>query len=391
MIHDESPTPDGNTKYPLHAEVADPSFEDRYCSVSLDSHSGLRNTRRDGIGARADLIDHPFACRVRQWKFGENDAPRIRFFMIAGIGHSCHFFGPLVKCMSIDDAFVGHRVEVYALDLPGHGASQSPPNIKFGMLRLEDYVDVIRQVMDLLKKDMPADEQGKAFEYVVAHSMGGMLAMLLEKSLVSEIVPTTLKKEYGTEGIILFAPAPPEKVDWSLGEGKLFEKGVPVNVLTMLLPYVTFSPRYLLHGRLSNEDFVNQFFGVVDEGRKRDRITPVTPVPGAPVGDMVSVMNSAESYIALSQLAGLDLESGGVLKRPDIEEGIFSTYKLGVSGYTHDILFRPEEEEALFIYLASGRRRTYKTVEHDFAVHDDAYSFPCASFRLLADVVFSET
>ena len=69
--------------------------------------------------------------------------------------------------MSIDDEFRAWVSSVYAFDLPGHGASGSPRNIKFGMLRLADYVSTIRQIMDVVKA-----EAGK-IDYVIAHSMGG--------------------------------------------------------------------------------------------------------------------------------------------------------------------------------------------------------------------------
>lgn len=372
--------PDEHTKYPVHNEYTDPDFTDKYYEVWLDSHVRIRNKRRDGRNT-GDERENLFKCRVRRWKFGKADAPKVRFFLISGIAHSCHFFGPLVKCMSIDDAFSERVVEVYALDIPGHGASQNPPNIKFGMLRLEDYVDVIVQVMDIIQ----TSENVGGFDYVVAHSMGGLLAMLVEESLSSRANSTTLREKYGTKGIILYASALPERIDWAFGEGKRSEYGIPVNILTALLPFVTFSPRYLLHGRIANEDFVNQFFGVA--GKNADDETYLNVVPGAPVGDAVSVLNSAESYVALSELAGLDLESGGVLKRPDIEKGLFSDYTLGVAGYAKDFLFLPSEEQALCEYLSTNRRQIYKAIEHDLAVHDDAYSFPCASFQLLAEVV----
>jgi len=373
--HAADPKPDEQTIYPLHPQDAEPDFKDMYYSVELDSHTRNRNKRRDGI--EKSLRDNSFKCRVRQWKFGGDDnAPKLRFFMISGIMHSCHFFAPLVKCMSLDEAFAGYQVEVYAFDEPGHGASGLPPNIKFGMLRMEDYVDVIRQIMDKLR----TDEKVESFDYVGGHSMGGMLVMLLEESLAAD--NTTLREKYGTKGIILFAAAMPEEVHWNLAEGDAL--GLPVRLLAMLVPCITFSPLYLLHGNMSNEDFLKQYFAVVE----KDKIKHENVVPGAPAGDAVSVLNSPEAYVVLSELGGLDFESGGVMQRPEIKEGLFSSYTLGISGYTKDVLFLPEEEEALCEYLSTNaEKRIYKTIDHDYAVHDDPYSFPCASFRLLADVV----
>jgi pimeloyl-ACP methyl ester carboxylesterase len=371
MIHEI--TTGQHVKYPVHTEYADPSFEDSYHDVRLDSHFP---TDHDG----AD-IDLSFKCRVRRWKLSEdNDKPSI--FVIPGIVHSCNFFNPMVKCMSIDEEFKAGVSSVFAFDLPGHGASGSPPNIKFGMLRLADYVSVILQVMDIVKAEFGS------IDCVVAHSMGGLLAMLTERSLNS---PTgaagaeTLNSKYGTTSVALLASAMPEQIRWSFGEGRVSRFGVPVTMLSMLLPFVTVSPTYLAHGRLSNDDFLKTFFAVYSEHSPF-----VEVVPGAPVGDTVSIINSAESYSALAELGGLDidLKAHGTAKRPFIKEGLFSAYKFGVAGYTKDILFRPEEEEELCGYLSKTEaRKIYRTIDHDYAVHDDPYTYPCASFQLVKDVM----
>lgn len=368
MKHETTPTSQ-HVKYPVHAEFADPLFTDTYHDIALDSHT---------LRPDPDRIDPDFnfKCRVRRWVFND-DASKPALFMIAGIAHSCNFFNPIVKCMAIDDEFMANVSRIYAFDLPGHGASGSPRNIKFGMLGLDDYVAVILQILDIVKS-----EAGK-IDHVVAHSMGGMLAMLVEKSLISGEEPSSLHRGYGTEGVVLLASAMPEQVSWSLGEGLKYKRGLPFNMLTMLLPYVTVSPRYLAHGRLSNDDFLETFFAVYSEHSPH-----VEVVPGAPTGDTVSIINSAESYAALAELGGLDLGIGGTFKRPFIKEGLFSSYKFGVAGYTKDILFLPEEEEELCRYLSTNEaRRIYRTIDHDYAVHDDPYTYPCASFQFVKDVM----
>ncbi len=377
MIHEI--TTGQHVKYPVHTEYADPSFTDTYHDVKLDSHTRPRDEPPEtDETAEADetKTGFNFKCRVRRWDLNP-DAGRRKLFLIAGIAHSCNFFNPLVKCMSIDDDFMAGVSQVYAFDLPGHGASSSPPNIKFGMLQLADYVGVIVQIMDIVKAE------AGGIEYVVAHSMGGILAMLVEKALSSGAEPTSLSRGYGTEGIVLLASALPEQVRWALGEGRLIRYGVPVSMLTMLLPYVTVSTRYLAHGRLSNDDFLKTFFAVYSEHSPVGEV-----VPGAPTGDTVSIINSAESYWALSELGGLDFETHGTFKRPFIKEGLFSDYKLGVAGYTKDILFLPKEEEELCEYLSTNTAgRIYRTVDHDYAVHDDPYTYPCASFQFVKDVI----
>lgn len=372
MIHETATGQ--HVKYPVHTEYADPSFTDTYHDVKLNSHSRPRN-EADEKHTETSLN---FKCRVRRWNLNQDES-KPKLFMISGIAHSCNFFNPLVKCMSIDGDFLANVSQVYAFDLPGHGASGSPPNIKFGMLRLDDYVDVIVQIMDIVKS-----EAGN-IDYVVAHSMGGILAMLVEKFLLAHEDPTSLHRRYGTEGVVLLASAMPEQVRWALGEGRLIRYGLPVSMLTMLLPYVTVSPRYLAHGRLSNDDFLKTFFAVYSE-----HPPAVEVVPGAPTGDTVSIINSAESYAALAELGGLDFdfERHGTFKRPFIKKELFSAYKLGVAGYTKDILFQPKEEEELCEYLSTNAaRRIYRTIDHDYAVHDDPYTYPCASFQFVKDVM----
>jgi pimeloyl-ACP methyl ester carboxylesterase len=338
-----------------HPELNDPTFEDVPYYVELRTEANL---------------DNRFECRVRRWDVDLSDTEKPKFLMISGIGHNCNFFNPLVKCMSLEQTG-GNVSQIYAIDLPGHGASRLPPNVKFGMLRLEDYVAAIQQIMTEI------NTQGISLKYIVAHSMGGMLVMLLEKKLLS--MGKSLH-DYGVEGIILLASALPERVDWSLGEGRIFKRGVPVNLLSTLLPYVTFSPRYLLHARLFDEDFVKQFFGVEDDEGN------VSLAPGAPAGDALKILNDAESYVALSQLGGLDFETGGKLKRPEIDQGIFAGYTLGVSGYTKDVLFLPKEEAELCEYLAAGKG-IYKTIDHAYAVHDDPYSCPCETFKFIKEAL----
>lgn len=345
----------------LYPDLEAPAFEDLYFPVAL-----FKQEERE---ARS-----PFQCRVRRWDFGAENADKPVFLLISGIAHNCNFFTPLVKCMFAERA----ASRIYAIDLPGHGTSQIPPNIKFGMLRLDDYVDTLMQVMDQLTES----ENVKAFDYVVAHSMGGILAQLLEKKLRAS--NRTLKISYGTNGIVLLASSLPERIDWELGEGPNSEYGIPVELFKLLLPFVTFSPRYLLFGYIANEDWVKTFFGVANEAGE------ITLVPNAPTGDTLKAMNDVESYIALSELSGLDFEKHGKIKRPRIPKGIFEDYTFGVLSYSKDILFNPDEEEALCKYLSNGKG-SYEGITHDYAVHDSPYSDSCNTFGFIQRVLFPKS
>ena len=96
-----------HVKYPVHTEYADPSFTDTYHDVKLDSQ------RCPGHRTETDA-DFNFKCRVRRWELNE-DASKPVLFMIAGIAHSCNFFNPMVKCMSIDDEFMASVSQVLCL------------------------------------------------------------------------------------------------------------------------------------------------------------------------------------------------------------------------------------------------------------------------------------
>lgn len=334
-------------------------FEDLYFTAALE-----------GDYDDSPYPDHIFSCHVRRW-YKPGRAAGLKVLMIPGIGHNFNFFTPLAATL-LDPlgGFVEGVAEVYALDLPGHGGSQSPPNIKFGQLTLDHYVSTIRQALTAMQDRDPVD-------IVCGHSMGGLLAMLLEQSFISD--GTTLADEHATRGVVLLAPAIPEEVPWSLTTGPA-DVGGPVSpALAILMPFVTANAAYGPFMYASNEDYLNTFFGI--EGGL---------AAGSPTLIEAGALNDMESYAAGSELAGIDIdpEGGGTFERPHVRHALFSGYAFGLACYSEDFLLKPEEEAALGIYLYGAREGwTFLPITNKDAVHNGPYSQPARTAKVFADVI----
>jgi pimeloyl-ACP methyl ester carboxylesterase len=350
-------SPRRSGSYPAYTPPPAP-FEDIYFTVALE---GL---------ADGPLPDHGFSCHARRWHSPKR-ADGLRVLMVPGIGHNFNFFAPLAATL-LDPlgGFVEGVSEVYAVDLPGHGGSQSPPNIKFGLLTLDHYVSALRQALAALKG------RGRGpLDIISGHSMGGLLTMLLEQSFVSD--GTTLEEAHGTRGVVLLAPAIPEEVPWSLTTGP-FDAGGPASpALAILTPFVNASAAYGPFVYASDEDYLNTFFGI--EGGL---------AAGSPSLVEAGALNGMESYAAGSELAGIDLEERSAFERPHVRHALFSRYAFGLACYSEDFLFKPEEEATLGIYLyGAGEGWTFLPVTNRDAVHNSPYSQPARTSKVFADVV----
>jgi pimeloyl-ACP methyl ester carboxylesterase len=331
-------------------------FEDVYFTVALE-----------GMGDRP-LPDQSFSCHARRW-YSPKRPGGLTVFMIPGIGHNFNFFAPLAATL-LDPVggFVEGISQVYAVDLPGHGGSQAPPNIKFGLLTLDHYVAALRQVLAALKRQGPVD-------IVCGHSMGGLLAMLLEQSFASD--GTTLEEAHGTRGVVLLAPAIPEEVPWALTTGRVDEGGPMSPALAILAPFVTANAAYGPFMYASDEDYLNTFFGI--EGGL---------AAGSPSLVEAGALNGMESFAAGSELAGIDLEKGDTFERPHVRHALFSRYAFGLACYSEDFLLKPEEEAALGIYLyGAGEGWTFFPITNKDAVHNGPYSQPARTSKIFTDVI----
>ena len=311
--------------------------------------------------------DRGFLCHARRW-YSPRKTGGLTLFMIPGIGHNFNFFSPLAATLLDPVAGIESVSQIYAVDLPGHGGSQSPPNIKFGTLSLNDYVSALRQTLAVLKENGPVD-------LVCGHSMGGLLSMLLEQSFLSD--DTTLAEAHGTRGVVLLAPAIPEEVPWSLTTRPV-DLGGPVSpTLRILTPFVTGSPRYGPFVYASDEDYLNTFFAV--EGRL---------AAGAPSLIEACTLNGMESFVAGSELAGIDFESGDMFERPHVQHALFARYAFGLACYSEDFLFKPEEEAQLGIYLyGADEGWTFLPIQNRNAVHNGPYSQPARTAKIFVDVI----
>lgn len=347
--------------YPSYTPPPAP-FEDIYFTVALEGEG-----RMDRL-----LPDDSFTCHARRW-YSPVRADGLTVFMLHGIGHNFNFFTPLAATL-LDPlgGFVEGVSQVYAVDLPGHGGSQSPPNIKFGLLTLDDYVSALRQVLAALKS-----RSQDPLDIVCGHSMGGLLTMLLEQSFISD--GTTLAEAHGTRGVVLLAPAIPEEVPWSLTTGPV-DAGGPVSpALAILTPFVTANAAYGPFMYASDEDYLKTFFGV--EGGL---------AAGSPTLIEAGALNGMESYAAGSELAGIDLdrEEWSAFERPHVRHALFSRYAFGLACYSEDFLFKPEEEATLGIYLyGAGEGWTFLPITNRDAVHNSPYSQPARTSKIFADVI----
>ncbi len=331
-------------------------FEDIYFTVALE-----------GMLDRP-LPDQSFTCHARRW-YSPKPSGDLTVFMIPGIGHNFNFFAPLAATL-LDPlgGFVEGVKQVYAIDLPGHGGSQTPPNIKFGLLTLDHYVNALRQSLTALKERGPVD-------IVCGHSMGGLLAMLLEQSFVAD--GTTLEEAHGTRGVVLLAPAIPEEVPWSLTTGPVDEGGPLSPALAILTPFVTANAAYGPFMYASDEDYLNTFFGI--EGGL---------AVGSPTLIEAGALNGMESFAAGSELAGIDLEKGDMFERPHVRHALFRPYAFGLACYSEDFLLKPEEEATLGIYLyGAGEGWTFLPITNKDAVHNGPYSQPARTSKVFADVI----
>ncbi|HYH84727.1 MAG TPA: alpha/beta fold hydrolase, partial [Pyrinomonadaceae bacterium] len=239
------------------------------------------------------VVAESFDCHSRRWyREGTDGLAGHTVLLIPGIGHNVNFFGPLAARLLDPERGVGGISQVVSVDLPAHGGSQIPPHIKFGQLSLRNYVDTIMQVLDDLR------EKGKIerVDILSGHSMGGMLAMMVEQSHVDRGV--TMNSEWGTSGVVLLAAALPEGVEWRLVDG-FVERGVIGPVLAKLTPYLTTNLRYGLFVCASNEDYLLQFYSIDGEN-----------VSTAPTLIEATSINGIESFAAARELTGLDLKTG---------------------------------------------------------------------------------
>ena len=266
-------------------------------------------------------------------------------YFIHGSLCNSNFLKPLIR--SIFNNYSDHVRRIYAIDLPGHGASDYQDQCgNFGQLSINDYSQVNLKVLEEIRQTYgPVD-------VLAGHSLGGIIVQKMQQSLLD--CETDLRIEFGIDDIALIASSLPRSVYLDLSK-IVFSTGFE------LIRCTTFDYDPLdIYLDCSSDVVLNVFFT-----NKDGKV-----VEGAPETDeRINNLMSQESLTA------------GVLEnlffRPYIKEGAFSGYRLATIAYDQDIFFDVEEELQLHKYLLGNEAVDgFFLVAGHQAIHTSLYTMP---------------
>jgi pimeloyl-ACP methyl ester carboxylesterase len=240
---------------------------------------------------------------------------------VHGVAHSAASWGPFAETV-LREGLGGRQVcKLIAVDLPGHGASGLPVGgPKFGSLRLQDYVAVVRASLEQL----PA--LGLQPDTLLGHSQGGLLIQLTQKTLLAG---GTSLQALGIGQAILLSSVGPRQVPW-----EFVDSGA---ALPILIRFVRVSRTLGLHVSIPDAAWPSVFF-----------LDLTGAVVGAPAPADVARYNSRESLTSSLQLIGFGFP------RPSVQPGLFSPAQgtgLTVVALENDTIIRPHENTLLFEHL----------------------------------------
>ncbi|MGE5358090.1 MAG: alpha/beta hydrolase [Bacteroidales bacterium] len=278
---------------------------------------------------------------------------------IHGIMHTAATWERMVAAL-FDDNPAGRKIcRVVALDMPGRGGSTVPANLWFGVVTAEDYATAILGALDQLRALHIRPDT------VFAHSAGGLLMQIAQQRLLDR--GTDLRKAYGVKDVVLLASATPKQIPVYAIDSGLFAQTI-----------ISFAQVDRSAGTLAIPDsaWAWLFFAP-------DLTNASLVVPGAPTPAEVT----ARHYKAAEPLGLLT----GLTDRAVIDAGIFAPAHqtvLSVVAYEQDIIFRPDEERALYRYLTGDETdERFVVVPSYEAVHDTHISNPALLLRYLAAFV----
>lgn len=281
-------------------------------------------------------------------------------FLIHGFAHSANFLKPLMATILNDPRYHNQVKRIFALDLPGHSQSTWPAGCwKYMALSMDDYVFISQEVL----RNLTGPLGYGTIDIIGGHSMGGMVVQMMEQDLIDQ--GTSLFAEFGTEGVMLIAAAPPEQVFWKYAQSCFGDAwgGWLSPMFFDILPNLRIDLQLGFYVEAPYSEYIRLFFTNMSG----------EVVPGAPTSEELDQFKSKEPFIAGIQLAGMDND----VARPYIDGGIFAGYRLGTVSYEQDILLRVDEENALHTYLGGQTEGfTRGQVLGQYAVHDGLYSMP---------------
>ena len=266
-------------------------------------------------------------------------------YLIHGALNNSNFYGPLIRWLF--ERYGDRLLRVYAVDLPGHGASDYDDSCrKFGELRLQDYASVNLKVLDAIRRtDGPVD-------LLAGHSMGGIIIQTMEQSLLGR--RTDLSREFGVEGVLLAASSLPREVPLDVGR-VLLSVGLE---LGRCLTLDSDPPD--IYADCSRD----VFFQVLFTNRHGE------VVRGAPETEaQIDALKSRESLTAVI------LQN--LFFRPSVTRGAFAGIRLATIAYADDVFFDVDEELQLHSHLLGGETEEgFFPVPGDQAVHMSLYTMP---------------
>jgi pimeloyl-ACP methyl ester carboxylesterase len=251
---------------------------------------------------------------------------------------------------------------IISIDLVGHGESslpeQLPSGVRFGELTIEDNVDVVLQVIDLLRKKRLAPQ------IIMGHSMGGLTVQAAQETLLAR---GSSLAALGVRRAVLLAPVPPTARPWVRGPS------ADVSMLIKTTPEL------------------GSYFDLPDELFAPSNFTTLsgTLAPNAPTTAQVAERGYAgiEPLLTLLQL----VEDPSVpLKRPAVRAGAFAKAngtKLTLVSFSQDTLVPADNLPDLYRYLTDdGPARGMRSIVADDAVHAVFISNPALVVDALRDV-----
>jgi pimeloyl-ACP methyl ester carboxylesterase len=240
---------------------------------------------------------------------------------VHGVAHSAASWGPFAETV-LGEGLGGRQVcRLIAVDLPGHGGSGLPVGgPRFGSLRLQDYVAVVRASLERL----PA--LGLEPDTLLAHSQGGLLVQLTQKALLAD---GSSLHALGIAQAILLSSVGPRQVPW-----EFVDSGA---ALPILIRFVRISRTLGLHVSIPDAAWPSVFF-----------LDLTGTVVGAPAPADIARYNSRESLTSSLQLIDFGFP------RPSVKPGVFSPAQgtdLTVVALENDTIIRPHENTLLYEHL----------------------------------------
>lgn len=259
---------------------------------------------------------------------------------------------------------------VYAVDLPGHGASPYPTSDpKFGQLTLQDYADALISLIGTFKN--PDLGYNIPIDVLAGHSMGGIIIQKAEQSLR----PDSSLKAFGVDKILLLASTMPAQVGWEFADDN------KAKLTALFLPYVKYKRDWGIYVRIEGDPdalaaWRGTFFGMPqvypDFDYSNDLPATGTPDAASDTTQDVFGLASDEAYNALIEM---------VFVRPKINQGLFSDFDFASVAFGNDRFYTLAEQEELFNYLTTAS--SPNTHIFDKIVADDSGKYPTPNDQLV--------